>query len=160
MDAVCFVFSKHKLNLYCNCLSFFFLATFRIVKHCRHLTTKHHMIPMKMRIPPFPIKEKKRAFDSHRFLWGVDEESWLTRWALRYNVNHIVLFKRKEGSWRFNQKTMSYYVYMVVDLKVLVGNVVDDGFHVIDGWFGASFFGSWRKYFFFRECFWRKKKVK
>ena len=47
---------------------------------------------------------------------------------------------------------------MVVDLKVLVGNVVDDGFHVIDGWFGESFFGSWRKYFFFRECFWRKIK--
>ena len=42
---------------------------------------------------------------------------------------------------------------MVVDLKVLVGNVVDDGFHVIDGWFGESFFGSWRKYFFSANVF-------
>ena len=41
-------------------------------------------------------------------------------------------------------KTHADKHHMVVDLKVLVGNVVDDGFHVIDGWFGESFFGSWR----------------
>ena len=44
---------------------------------------------------------------------------------------------------------------MVIDLKVLVGNVVDDGFHVIDGWFGESFFGSWR---FFSRMFLAKDK--
>ena len=42
---------------------------------------------------------------------------------------------------------------MVVDLKVLVGNVVDDGFHVIDGWFGESFFWELAKVFFFANVF-------
>ena len=42
---------------------------------------------------------------------------------------------------------------MSIDLKVLVGNVVDKGFHVIDGWFGESFFGSLRKYFFTANVF-------
>ena len=47
---------------------------------------------------------------------------------------------------------------MVVDLKVLVRNVVDDGFHVIDGWFGESFLGVGESNFFSANVFGERKK--
>ena len=43
------------------------------------------------------------------------------------------------GTYIYVYKYIYIYIYMLVDLKVLVRNVVDDGFHVIDGWFGESF---------------------
>ena len=47
---------------------------------------------------------------------------------------------------------------MSIPLKVLVGNVVDDGFHDIDGWFGESFFWELAKVTFFSLMFLAKDK--